>query len=74
MSRVRQRDRVYKYMQDFGSITSAQAFTDLGVMDLPKAISDLRMKDMHKDIVQRRVETKNRYGDATHYNIYSLEK
>lgn len=61
-------ERILKYMDDFGSITSAQAFYDLGVACLPRRISDL--KAMGIEITSETKTDKNRYGDPTHYSVY----
>ena len=60
-----QKDRVLKYMDDFGSITAWQAMFDLGVGCPTKCISNIR-----KDgtvIVTCMVQSKNRYGQTTHF-------
>lgn len=67
-----QKERVYKYMQEFGSITQAQAFNDLGVYRLAARIADLR-----RDGVAIRSQLKagkNRYGEAVYFSEYSLIK
>lgn len=61
-------ERILKYIEDFGSITTAQAFYDLGVASLPRRISDLKEKGI--GIVSETVYTKNRYGEPTHYSVY----
>lgn len=67
-----QKERVLKYMQDFGSITQAQAFTDLSVYRLAARISDLR-----RDGVAIRSQLKagkNRYGETVYFAEYSFAK
>ena len=61
-------ERILKYMDDFGTITSAQAFYDLGVACLPRRISDL--KQMGIEIESETRTGKNRYGEHTHYSVY----
>ena len=34
MARVTQKERIIKYIKDFGSITSFQAYADLGITQL----------------------------------------
>lgn len=66
-----QMERVYQYMIQFGSISGAEAFTDLGIMHLPRRIADLIEKGVD---VKKRTETiKNRFGESTHYTRYYLE-
>ena len=61
-------ERILQYMDDFGSITSAQAFYDLGVACLPRRICDL--KQMGFKIESSTMISKNRYGDPVHYSVY----
>lgn len=71
MGKMSQKDRVIKYIKDFGSITPAEAFTELGAYRLSAIIYDLK----HKDGYNVKTETekgKNRYGDTTHYAKYSF--
>lgn len=42
MKRLTQAQRVLKYLNDFGSITSLEAYRDLGIIQLPRRIYDLR--------------------------------
>ena len=69
--RIRQVDRVYKYMKDFGSISPLEAMRDLGVMRLAARISDL--KDDKVPIIKEMEWGKNRYGEPIHYARYRLE-
>lgn len=61
-------ERILKYIDDFGFITTYQAVVDLGIASPTKRISDLRK--MGVDISSETVLTKNRYGEATHYFKY----
>lgn len=61
-------ERIIKYMQDFGSITTMQAFTDLGITRLASRIHDL--KRMGIEIESTPKTGKNRYGESTHYTEY----
>ena len=70
MDKVTQRDRVLKYIQDFGSISSFQAYQDLGVTQLATRIFELKERGYH--FKKTTIQTKNRYGDATHYVEYRL--
>lgn len=65
-----QRTRVLNYMREFGSITSKDAFVDLGIMDLPKRISELRQSGVEIDGTSE--SAKNRYGANVTYMRYSL--
>ena len=67
-----QRERILKYMRDFGSINPQQAMTDLGVMRLAARIKDLK-RDGHK-ITRRMVVGKNRYDEPVVFAEYRLEE
>ena len=65
-------EMVIQYIKDFGSITSREAFTDLGIARLASRIYDLTQIGYEFD---KETETSlNRYGDPTHYARYSLRK
>lgn len=66
-----QHDRILKYMNDFGSITPIEAFSDLGITKLATRISELQ-KDGYK-FNKETVKARNRYGGRTHFMRYSLE-
>lgn len=63
-----QKDRVLKYIDDFGSITVAEAITEIGVGCLTKCISNIRKSGIC--IETRTVFHKNRYGQPTHHAEY----
>ena len=64
-----QKDRILQYMKDFGSITRLQAFTDLGVQELPQRIHELRKEYVIGDEI---VNAKNRYGEPVQFKRYFL--
>lgn len=64
------KDRVLKYMRDFGSITSWEAFRELGVTRLSAVIFDLK-KDGY-EIASKSESTRNRYGDKVTFSRYRL--
>lgn len=63
-------ERVLKYIEDFGSITSLQAVS-LGCMRLASRIHDL--KRMGYPIRKRLVKAENRYGEPVYYAEYYIE-
>ena len=65
-----QRDRVLQYIRDFGSISSWQAYSDLGISQLGARIFEL--KERGYVFAKTRIQTKNRYGEKTHYDEYRL--
>lgn len=64
-----QRTRVLMYMREYGSITSLEAFRDLGITRLSGVIFDLR-KD--HAIGSTTESSRNRYGEKTSYSRYYL--
>lgn len=70
MARVTQRDRVLQYIREFGSISSFQAYVDLGITQLGTRIFEL--KDMGYKFRKERVKTTNRFGKPTHFDKYYL--
>lgn len=66
-----QRDKILAYIQQFGSITSWQAYSDLGVTQLGARIYEL--KEQGYIFSKTRVNTTNRLGEKTHYDEYRLE-
>ena len=67
-----QRDLILKYIKDFGSISSWQAYADLGVTQLGARIWEL--KSMGYEFSKTRITTKNRYGKTSHYDEYRLKE
>lgn len=70
MAKVRQTDRILRYIKEFGSITAAQAFNDLGVSQLATRIFELNKSGY--EIQSRFVTGKNRYGEPVKYKEYFL--
>ena len=67
-----QHDRVLQYMKDFGSITTLDAFRDLGITKLTTRISEMRRMGMA--IIGTPETVENRYGDRCHIKRYMLKK
>lgn len=65
------RDRVLKYMEDFGYITTFEAFTELGCTRLSEYIRQIRQ---FKDIDDEWVHTTNRYGERIKYKKYWIKE
>lgn len=70
MAKVTQKDRVLQYIRDFGSITSWQAYEDLGIMQLGTRIFEL--KALGYVFKKERVYKDNRYGGRCHFDKYML--
>ena len=63
---------VLKYINDFGSITTKDAFVDLGCSRLPARISDL--KEQGFEFEDRWESGKNRYGRKVSWKRYWLKE
>jgi len=70
--RVTRQDRVLQYMHDYGSITTLDAFRDLGITRLSAVIFELKKKGFNIDSSTE--FGKNRYGEKTHFSKYFLVK
>lgn len=68
--KITQRDRILQYLHDFGSITSWQAYADLGVTQLGARLQELEERGYV--FTRENIPTKNRYGENTHYTKYAL--
>ena len=67
-----QKEMVIQYIEDFGSITPMEAFSDLGITKLATRVSEMK-----KDGIEFKTEMVhggNRYGKPTRYARYSLPK
>ena len=72
MEKITQKDRVLSYIKEFGSISSLEAFKDLGNTRLSASIWLLRHED-GLEIESINETKKNRYGDKTTYARYYLK-
>ena len=70
MPKTTQCDRIIMYMQEYGSISTLEAFNDLGVARLASRIHDLRSKGYK--IKSETKTSKNRFGETTSYKVYRL--
>lgn len=64
-------ERIIQYMREFGSISSLEAFGDLGIAILASRINDLKKMGYH--ITSTTASGKNRFGETTRYSVYKLE-
>lgn len=67
-----QNERVVEYINRFGSITTLEAFNDLGVTRLASRICDLTKMGYEFD--KEFESAKNRYGDPVSYVRYKIRK
>lgn len=63
-------DRVFNYIVEFGSITTKQAFEDLGCTRLSEYIRRLRTKYQIADEIETGI---NRYGEKVHWKKYFIK-
>ncbi len=70
---TKQQYRILQYMEDFGSITPIEAFTDLGITKLATRISEINKMGLPIEIRKEYESGKNRYGESVHYMRYYLE-
>lgn len=67
-----QAERIYEYMNRFGSITPMDAFSDLGITKLATRVSEMIGDGVQ---IEKKLEkSKNRYGQTVHYMRYRLGK
>jgi hypothetical protein len=64
------RERIIGYMKEFGSITTYNAFIDLGCSRLSEYIRQI--KEEYK-VADEWIHTINRYGEPVKYKRYWLE-
>lgn len=65
-----QKVRVISYIRMFGYITSWQAYQDLGISQLGARIFELKQDGYV--FTKKRIYTKNRMNEKTHYDEYRL--
>lgn len=70
--KVNQRQRIIDYINQFGSITSKDAYDDLGITQLATRIKEL--KDQGYKFETKWESSKNRYGERVDFKRYYLEK
>lgn len=63
------KERVLNYLKEFGSITTLEAFTDLGCSRLSEYIRQIKKDYVVKD---EWASTVNRYGEKVRYKRYWL--
>lgn len=70
--KVNQRQRIIDYIKQFGSITSKDAYDDLGITQLATRIKEL--KEQGYKFETKWESSKNRYGERVDFKRYFLEK
>lgn len=69
--KLTQYDRVLKHLQDYGTITSWEGFSEYGITRLSAIIYLLRKNGYNVSSVYK--TAKNRYGELTSFAVYKLE-
>ena len=69
-NKITMKDRILDYIKAFKSITTFEAFTELGCTRLSEYIRQLREDYDVKDELLSRV---NRYGEKVHFKRYWIE-
>ena len=71
MSRMTQKERLLRWFKDNGIITRAEAFTELGIVEMPARICELERMGYEFD--RETIFKKNRYGDNVFFTKYTLK-
>lgn len=71
MTKTTQVEEIVRYMRDNGSITSMEAFTEIGCTRLSARIADI--KTLGYVVGSKRETRRNRYGRNVSYGRYWLE-
>lgn len=67
--KITAKDRILQYMKDFGSITTWEAFSELGITRLSEYIRQLRLEYRIED---EWVKKENRYGEKVEFKKYFI--
>lgn len=68
--KITQKDRILNYIREFGSISSWEAYSDLGITQLGARIDQLKKEGY--EFVTEWEQKKNRFGEPTTYKRYRL--
>lgn len=68
--RPSQTNRLLDYLKQFKSITTWEAFQELGITRLSARIFEIKEKGYL--IKTESITSKNRFGDSVHFNKYTL--
>lgn len=67
---MKQTERILEYIRQYGSISTWEAFRDLGITRLASRIHDIEGDGIH--VHRQREAVKNRYGETTYITRYSI--
>ena len=71
MSRMTQKERLLRWFNDNDSITRAEAFTELGIVEMPARICELER--MGYEFTRETISKRNRYGENVCFTKYTLK-
>jgi hypothetical protein len=69
---MNQCEKIKDYINRFGSISTMDAFKDLGITRLAARIMEIEHQGIK--IARKNEYSVNRFGDKVHYTVYSFEK
>ena len=69
--KTNQCELILQYLKDFGSITTFDSYTELGITRLPSRIFDLKQRGYKFE--EEWVSKKNRYGKMISFKKYILQ-
>lgn len=67
---MNQCEKIKRYMHDFGSISTMEAFKDLSITRLSARIFDIERQGI--EIERTQEYALNRYGEKVHYTRYRI--
>jgi hypothetical protein len=68
--KITQKDRILEYIRNFGSISSFEAYSDLGITQLGARIDQLKKEGY--EFKNEWESNTNRFGEKTEYKRYYL--
>ena len=68
---MNQCEKIVSYIKMFGSISSMEAFQDLGITRLSARVYELRKSG--KSVYSKKQTSKNRFGEPISYSVYALK-
>lgn len=68
--KIPQKQRIINYIREFGSITSFEAYADLGITQLATRIKEL--KEEGYEFKTEWINSKNKYGEPISFKRYFL--
>jgi hypothetical protein len=69
--KTNQCELILQYLNDFGSITTFESYTELGITRLPSRIFDLKQRGYKFE--EEWISKKNRYGKMISFKKYILQ-